>query len=283
MTQASPPLLTVRPLTGNIGALIEGFDISEPLPDAIREEILQAFLDHKVLVLKGQDKASAADLLDFCRTFGAPEEAPHPQHAAYPGIPGVKVLRSDAGNEDEDRDSSWHTDGSQRASGVRQWVSILRAIDVPAYGRDTAFVDMESVFARLSETLRGFLTGLQANHSWGWTNPGVPPVQQEVAPVDKRTGRRTLYVSPFYTTDIIGLRKDESDLLLKFLLSKIHRLENQLRVAWEPGTIVVWDNARTLHYPVMDRAYPRVMHRVMTLLPDEGIPWKLSERQLQAA
>lgn len=39
--------------------------------------------------------------------------------------------------------------------------------------------------------------------------------------------------------------------------------EVQLRVTWEPGTVVIWDNESTVHYLVRDFAFERIMHRVM--------------------
>ena len=41
------------------------------------------------------------------------------------------------------------------------------------------------------------------------------------------------------------------------------RCELQLRVQWELGTLVVWDNEKTQHYAVRDSATERLMHRVM--------------------
>jgi taurine dioxygenase len=59
------------------------------------------------------------------------------------------------------------------------------------------------------------------------------------------------------------MRPDESQALLDFLLAQPRIPEFQLRVSWEPGTIVLWDNETTQHYLVLDKAYDRVMHRVM--------------------
>jgi alpha-ketoglutarate-dependent taurine dioxygenase len=44
------------------------------------------------------------------------------------------------------------------------------------------------------------------------------------------------------TTSIVGMKKEESDMLLGFLVNHIGRcLEHQVRVRWEPGTVVIWD------------------------------------------
>lgn len=44
------------------------------------------------------------------------------------------------------------------------------------------------------------------------------------------------------TRSIVGLRKEESDALLNFLIAHIGRgIDYQARVRWAPKTVVVWD------------------------------------------
>lgn len=44
------------------------------------------------------------------------------------------------------------------------------------------------------------------------------------------------------TRSIVGLKKEESDALLGFLLNHIGRgVDYQVRVRWAPKTVVVWD------------------------------------------
>jgi alpha-ketoglutarate-dependent taurine dioxygenase len=48
------------------------------------------------------------------------------------------------------------------------------------------------------------------------------------------------------TRSIVGLKKEESDALLNFLLAHIGRgIDYQARVRWAPKTVVVWDVRRT--------------------------------------
>lgn len=49
------------------------------------------------------------------------------------------------------------------------------------------------------------------------------------------------------TRSIVGLRKEESDALLNFLVAHIgHGIDYQARVRWAPKTVVIWDVSRTL-------------------------------------
>ena len=46
---------TVKPLSGSVGALIEGLDLSCDQDADVIAEIRQAWLDHLVILLPGQD------------------------------------------------------------------------------------------------------------------------------------------------------------------------------------------------------------------------------------
>ena len=55
------------------------------------------------------------------------------------------------------------------------------------------------------------------------------------------------------TRDIIGLKKEESDALLRFLYEHLaFGADFQVRVRWEKGTVVVWDNRVTQHSAILD-------------------------------
>lgn len=44
------------------------------------------------------------------------------------------------------------------------------------------------------------------------------------------------------TRSIVGLKKEESDALLTFLLAHVGRgIDYQARIRWAPKTVVVWD------------------------------------------
>src|SRR5581483_11830206 len=129
--------------------------------------------------------------------------------------------------------------------------------------RDTLFADMEAAYTELSDPMKACLEALSAVHSWEEYNPGVAPVQHPVIRKHPRTGRKCVYVNRHFTRRILGLTERESAAMLEYLFSLTQIPEYQLRVAWRPGTIVLWDNERTQHYIIRDHKYPRVMHRCM--------------------
>lgn len=55
------------------------------------------------------------------------------------------------------------------------------------------------------------------------------------------------------TREIVDLKREESDALLKFLYDHLaYGADFQARVKWEEGTVVVWDNRVTQHSAIVD-------------------------------
>jgi taurine dioxygenase len=250
--------LNVMPITGTFGAHVHGLDLSQPVSESLAEALREALRQYKVLAFDPQPQVEPPQLLTFGKLFGEPETE-HPIWKNVEGSPGVMRLTA---NHLPVITDSWHADGSTRTS--TKAVTVLQAIDVPEYGRDTIFADMEAAFDNLSAPIQRMLEGMTAEHSWGFQRPDAPPVEHPVVMVDPANGRKTLYVNRMYTKRILGLRPDESEALLNFLFEQAHFGEYQLRISWKPGTIAMWDNAKTQHYLVRDRTYPRVMHRVLS-------------------
>jgi alpha-ketoglutarate-dependent taurine dioxygenase len=85
-----------------------------------------------------------------------------------------------------------------------------------------------------------------------------------------RNGRKVLYVNSQFTVCIEGMHREESDVLLDFLLRHITHPRFQVRFAWTPGSVAMWDNRQVQHAVVADFAHTggrRRMERVAVLAP----------------
>ena len=150
---------------------------------------------------------------------------------------------------------------------------MLYAIEVSPGLADTMFSNMYAAYEELSETLRSFLDGLQAEHNAQTLVTEVPSRVQvtEVPPgvihpvvrTHPKTGRRALYVNPYYTSHFIGMTKAESAPILEHLYAQATRHENIYRHKWRVGDVLMWDNRANMHYAVRDydESQPRFMHR----------------------
>jgi taurine dioxygenase len=262
-------MVEFEPVTGVFGAEVTGIDISAELDDKTASVLEEAFLEYKVLVFRDQHRVTPRSFAAFASRFGQLEA--HPFYPPTAQEPMVAVLDSKGTEPSE----SWHSDVTWQT--VPSNGSMLRAIDIPPYGRDTAFADMEAVYGGLSEPLKQMLAGLEAVHDFrtvkrfddayrggkrGAGDSELEPVTHPVVRTHPDTGRKSLFVNPVFTKSIVGMRPVESAALLRLLYDQVHHLEYQLRVRWRPGTVAWWDNRCTQHALVYDSDHPRIMERV---------------------
>ncbi len=267
-------VLEVQKINGHIGAQIRGVDLGGRLPDADFGAVHDALVRHQVLVFRDQDITLDAQLA-FGRRFG--ELSVHPFSPNLADKPEVIVLDYSADNPPALTDC-WHADETFRNEPPLG--TILRARVVPEAGGDTLFCSMSAAYRGLSERMKQYVHGLEAVHDFKpfrtlfgdsaehrgklreiedrFPNPLHPVVR--VHPV---SGRRILNVNPQFTVRIAGMKEDESRSVLEFLFRQAHMPEYQLRVRWQPDTVVMWDNRSVQHYASHDY-YPqrRTMERV---------------------
>ncbi|KAH6917447.1 hypothetical protein BKA70DRAFT_334979 [Coprinopsis sp. MPI-PUGE-AT-0042] len=158
----------------------------------------------------------------------------------------------------------WHSDVSYELQPPGLTTFFL--LSAPASGGDTLFTSQVSALKKFSpqfvawlKTLKAVHSGFeQANYSRSGRRGGVvrrDPVEH-VHPVVRRhpvTGEEALYVNKQFTRRIVGLKREESEAILKLLYDHIDKsADNQARVRWDPYTVVLWDNRITAHSATVD-------------------------------
>ncbi|KAM0322265.1 hypothetical protein ACHAQA_009554 [Verticillium albo-atrum] len=258
----------VNHLTPTIGSEVKGIQLSS-LTSAGRDELALFVAQRKVVAFRGQDFADLPidKALDFGGYFG--RHHIHPTSGSPEGFPEVHLVHRGANDKSAEKffaarttSVAWHSDVSyeQQPPGT----TFLYILDVPAVGGDTLFADGVEAYRRLSPLFRERLHGLKAIHS-GFEQVEASvrkgsikrrePVANEhpIIRTHPATGEKAIYVNPQFTRDIVGLKKEESDALLKFLYEHIAwSADIQARVKWEAGTVVVWDNRVTQHSALVD-------------------------------
>ena len=258
----------VRSVAGALGAEITGVDLAQPLDDDVFDEIQQAFYDHLVIFFRAQT-IGPADQVAFTERFGP--TAPHPLGiASLDGHPQVMVLENRPGKLAA-RNDFWHSDIS--FGECPPALSMLYAIEVTEGRADTMFTNMYAAYEGLSERLRTILDGLDAMHDAEQLVNEVPSRVQarEVPPgvvhpvvrTHPGSGRKALFVNPYYTAHFVGMTRQESQPLLQCLYQHATQHENIYRHKWRVGDVLIWDNRCTMHYAVRDYddSLPRFLHR----------------------
>jgi taurine dioxygenase len=271
--------ITLRPISGSLGAEIHGVDLAGELEDETVGEIKQALLDNLVIFFRDQD-ITPDQQIAFGRRFG--ELHIHPFIPSLPGHPEIIRLWAESGAEDNLRlANAWHPDLSY--TNDPPLAAILRAKQVPSRGGDTMWVNLYKAYDTLSDRMKEIIQDMKAVHDvtntyrreelqqkggaeryWN-TFQKAPPVEQPLVKVHPETGKKLLYISQLTTTHIVDLRPQESDAILRMLFEHLEWKELQCRFYWEKDSIAMWDNRCTAHYAVRDYTEPREMHRVTVL------------------
>lgn len=277
--------ISFRPLTPVIGAEVEGMDLVVDLRSAVVSCLRDALLRYKVLVFRDQPMDDTQQVALTNVLGGA--TAAHPIANGLPDAPAVlrTVLSEDRpglaaaeagdplrGTAPRRLRTEWHIDSTFVANPTA--ISILRGVEVPQTGGDTLFANLETLYASLSSSFRGYLDTLKAIHSRHDSSqsprldgkPAGPFVAlHPLVRVHPETGARSLMVSSVFLQGIRGLKPRESAALLDFLLDELAgRDEIHARVRWDQDTLVMWDNRAVAHAGPVDGLMfeeERVVHR----------------------
>jgi taurine dioxygenase len=189
--------LRIIPSGATLGARIENLDLSQPLPDDVFEQLLQALGRHGVLSYPKQE-LTAAQLRAFSARFGRLEVN---VAGAYqePGLPEVMVLSNIVENGKpiglSDAGQDWHTDMSY--SHMIAFTNVLYGMKIPH--RDgqplgnTEFCNMHAACDGLPEEWKQRLDGMTVLHDFdkfwemmrrerGSTRPPLTPAQRAARP-----------------------------------------------------------------------------------------------------
>ncbi len=270
--------LRVVKLGENIGARVDGVRLGR-LDAETAAAVNEALGAHKVLFFRGQHHLDDESQFAFAESLGVPT-SPHPTLR----FDGSRVMRLDSvggGGANQ-----WHTDVTFVDRVPK--ASILRAVELPAYGGTTTWASTVAAYQELPQALQQLADSLWAMHSNEFDYAQIDPaklaalqanrdavlkyaaefhsthfeVHHPVVRVHPETGERALLLGAFVKR-ILDVTGSESQALFRIFQDRITRLENTVRWNWELGDVAMWDNRATQHYAVSDYGdQRRRMHRI---------------------
>lgn len=299
--------LTAKPLTEAFGAEIEGLDLSRPITEVDRRELLDLFWRYKVIAIRDQ-QVDPDGFIRFAEVFGRTEPffissynlPSHPQIYVLSNVRenGKPIGRDGAGTH-------WHSDSTftEKPSSV----TLLHGVTVPARGGDTLFVDTIDAYERLDAETKAQIEGRRAIHRYqrkefvfsgdrtidaaeraeierlkalreaeeaakapsptAQRSNREPDRLQPIVRTHPVTGRKGLYLNDEMTVGIQGMPDEEGVPLLRRLCDFATAPERVLRYKWRQGDVVAWDNAAVVHSATYT---PPDEPRVMHRLTIEG-------------
>jgi taurine dioxygenase len=272
-TLATGPV--VERLTGAIGAVLHGVDLTGPLADADIEALRALVVEHQVLFVRDQHLDGEQHHALAAR-FG--ELSTHPVQRLTGGGRSVSVISDTA--ERPPAGFDWHTDLSWTPEPPD--LGFLSAVAIPPCGGDTLWASGRAMYDRLDADERRRCRSWRAVHGpdeallqtvrrhhgsdvVGRLLDAHPPVEHPLVRLHERDSRPALWLSPLYTARVVGLEAAHSRRVLRLLRQRIDDPEVQVRWRWTAGDVAIWDETSTCHRALTDHApQPRTMRRCTT-------------------
>jgi len=263
-------MIAVRKLTGAIGAEIEGVDLSSDLSPETVEAVKEALFENYVVFFRNQKPLSEEEHMRAGRYFGTLDLSEiQPNPSANREVLWMETEGGKGGGAEY-----LHRDRTYLEAPPMG--SILQCMVKPPIGGDTCWMSSVAAYDALSQPIRDLIDGLYALHSiqplaarsqkvretLGEKLHSFPTAIHPLVEVHPVSGRKALNINANWTTEIVGISREESRMLLDFLLEHVKRPEFQVRFHWNVGDVAFWDNRTTQHCAIADYDQRRVMKRV---------------------
>ena len=272
-----------KKVSPKLGLAIDGIQLSK-LNDQQKNDLALLVAQYGVIAFRNQDfkHQSFDEIKDWGKYFGPLHV--HPTSGAPLNHPEFHLVYRRGSEEEQKKhfkdklhNIAWHSDVSYENQPPA--FTLFSMLQTGESGGDTQFLDMFEVYDRLSPLMKDKIDDLQVLHTskdqayFAKLSGGIerkdpsnsihPLVRYH--PVLKR---KCLFISKSFSRKILGLKTEESDDLLIFLLNHIEScLDAHVRLNWDENTVVVWDNRRVLHTATTDWDSSDIRHafRVTTI------------------
>jgi len=283
--------IEVIPTEAALGAEVRCGDL-RAIDDEAAAAIRQAWLDHLVVVIRGQ-QLSDDDLASFGHRFGEFQLShPLPSPLANEGKakqggrderrPEITVVSNVVENGVAqgglgDGELVWHSDMSSFEAPPDQ--TILYSIEVPSGIGRTGFNNMYLALDTLPPALRASVDHLKLKHDATIDAAGYlrsrfkdaaddvrvsPGAVHPLVRTHPETGRNCLFLGRRSKAWVAGMALAESDALLDALFEHAARPQFAWHHDWKNGDVLMWDNRCVMHRrDPFDPAVRRTLHRVV--------------------
>lgn len=276
----------IRPLSPALGAEITGIDLREEITDEQFALIEQAWYDHLVILIRGQD-ITIDQQRAFSARFGplsirSRKRGATPEAAEYGGdVMLVTNVRKDGKpiGSLPDGEMMFHSDTPYFERPCK--ATVLYAIEVPSRGGNTLFGNSYKAAETLPDEIKRKLDGLKAMQVYEhgttiklkdrYDRENFPHYAHPIFRRHSETGKSSLFVSELMTEEIIGLPSDESDQILNLLFAHQRKPELIYEHVWQPGDLIIWDNRCTIHARTDFPSEERRMLRRLTIQDDHPV------------
>jgi taurine dioxygenase len=276
--------LQTRPLHPTLACEITGLALWEtPAPETVAA-LRALWARYGVLVFRRQ-ALSDAEVAAFSAWFGPLERTVRTDWAS-PSVPEIGVISNLRDGQSRpigglgDGEIAWHSDQSYMqhpATGA-----VLYALELPAEGGHTSWVDLRAAYAGLPDDLRHAIEGRRGIFDYTKRLAGyqegdrtiseearrkTPPVSHPLVHTHPITGTKALYLDSTTTVGVAGMDKAAGTALLDEIYRVATLPDNVYTHTWQVGDLLLWDNGFTMHRrEPFDPAARRLMKRSTIIL-----------------
>ena len=290
--------LEVKPLN-NVGIEVSGFDINQPITQALKNELISLWNEHAILVFRNQD-INPEKQIAFSRIFGELEMHPL-KTTTLDEYPELFMLSNDPekekfmtasykGKEMVNR-LDWHMD--LHYTGKPNRGALLRAVVCAEEDGLTGFGDLAKAYDALDQATKDLLEKIEVAYAFSMQRrhmrfvdlegyvpgafspknpaqmnfPNFPEIAYPAVVTHPVSGRKVLEIVEQFLERVItphkaGLSNDEAVDLLQTLVDHTRKPEFHYFHQWQQGDMVLWDNWRAMHCTTGTKpGMARVIHR----------------------
>ena len=276
--------LETRKLHPTLAVEVVGLRLWEAPEPEIVAALRELWSHHGVLVFRRQ-ALGETELAAFCALFGPLERTVRTDWAS-PIVPEIGVISNLKDGQGRpigglgDGEIEWHSDQSymmQPATGAA-----LYALELPATGGTTSWLDLRAAHAGLPEHLRSAIDGKRAVFSYVKRLAGYQGVDRVISEEAKRktspvahtlihthpvTGEKALYLDRTTTIGIAEMDEAAGAAVLDEIYEAATRPEYVYTHHWQVGDLLLWDNGFTMHRrEPFDPSARRLMKRTTMIL-----------------
>ena len=254
----------ITKLKEQIGAIVTGIDLAAPIDAATQKQLYDAVVENVVLVIRGQNHLTPAQLQAAGELFG---ELMEDQNRRYlvDGFPLISVLDNRhkdskgqpakmAGN------ATWHTDHTNQERPPK--FTMLYAVAVPEKGGETSVCNSRAAYEALPEDLKRKIDGMKTENTlissarFNIANPDIvrdqlestkPPTIHPLVRTHPDTGTKAVWFHKSKTETVTGLTPEETQEFLQDLTDKITQPQFCYAHQYQPGDLVIIDDRASLH------------------------------------
>ena len=268
--------IKLNKLSKILGLEILNLDLKKVIDKKLKIKLNDLFVENKVLVIRKQflnpnEFQKAAEI--FGKIFKQ-----HNSKFSLKENPLVHYIS----NQDKFSDGKiyipgegFHTDHSNDKQPPK--ATILLSKEIPSYGGDTQFINMNLLYENLSNEMKNKIKNLKAKHVYQskFSKRKLMSIKNQdhknnevfhpLVKIHPETGLKSLYINPIRIEQISNYSDEKTLDLINELMEHVNSLKFEYRHKWDVGDFVIWDNRTLMHKANgdYDMSEKRYLYRLM--------------------